>query len=109
MRDCRALAFEDGGDAHPAGGADGDEAAARAAARELLGERGDDARAGGGEGMAERDARALGIQLRALDRAQRVTPELLFTEVFRLPGLQRAEHLRGEGLVDLVDVEVLEL
>ena len=25
-----------------------------------------------------------------------------------LPGLQRAEHLRGEGLVDLVVVEVLQ-
>src|SRR5258707_8637224 len=48
-------ALQDRGDALPAGGADRDQAASRAALGELLRERGADARAGGGEGMPYRD------------------------------------------------------
>jgi hypothetical protein len=51
----------------PAGGADRDQPAARAALGKLLGERRHDARAGGGEGMADGDARALRIELRPID------------------------------------------
>jgi hypothetical protein len=48
--------------------------------------------------MARRERAAGHVELRAVDRAQRVL----------LPRLQRAQHLCGEGLVDLVEVEVLE-
>src|SRR5882762_7483074 len=50
------LAFEDCRDPHPAGCADRDQPPARAAVGELLREPGDDARAGGAERMADRDA-----------------------------------------------------
>src|SRR5205823_449577 len=104
------LALDDRGDAHAAGRADGDQGAAGAALGELLRGGHDDARAGRGERMAERDARALGIELRAVDRAERrVAAEAIAAVVVRLPALERAEDLGGEGFMDLVDVEILEL
>ena len=49
------------------------------------------------------------FSLAAVDRAQRrLEAEPLAAEHRVLPGLQRAQHLRGERLVDLVEVEVLE-
>src|SRR2546422_11525245 len=102
-------ALEDRRDSHPACSADRDQPAARAAVGELLREPGDDARAGGAERMADGDAAALRVHLAAVDRAQRLRAFEASTAVLlRFPGLQRAEHLRGEGLVDLVDVEVLQ-
>src|SRR2546422_3888133 len=65
-------ALEDRRDSHPACGADRDQPAARAAVGELLREPGDDARAGGAERMADGDAAALRVHLRAIDRAQRL-------------------------------------
>src|SRR5262245_53053702 len=107
--DRHQLAFQDGGDAHAARGADGDEPAAAAALGEDLGERRDDARAGRGERVADRDRAAAHVEPRAVDRAERLRePEPLAAELRRLPGLQRAQHLRSERLVDLVEVEVLE-
>src|SRR6185312_12538828 len=50
------LAFEDGGDAHAAGGADRDQAAARTLLLQQLRQGGDDARAGGGERVAHGEA-----------------------------------------------------
>src|SRR5262245_37250371 len=92
--------LQDRGDAHAAGGADGDQPAARATLGELLGERGEDAGSGRGKGMADGNARAGGIELRALDAAERLrTLQPFEAVVVRFPGLQRAQHLRSEGLV----------
>src|SRR5581483_557251 len=63
--------LQDRGHAHPARGADRDQPAALAALLELFCERRDDPRSGRGEGMAERDARALRVELAAVDRAER--------------------------------------
>src|SRR2546426_1534217 len=104
-----SLFFEDRRDSHPSCSADRNEPAARAAVGELLREPGDDARAGGAERMADGDAAALRVHLPAIDRAQRLRELEASTAVLLgFPGLQRAEHLRGEGFVDLVDVEVLQ-
>ena len=46
--------------------------------------------------------------VRSIEPERFVAAELLLAEVRVLPGLQRAQHLRGEGLVDLVEVEVLQ-
>src|SRR5256886_17264709 len=104
-----SLFFEDRRDSHSAGCADRNEPPARAAVGELLREPGDDARAGGAERMADGDAAALRVHLAAVDRAQRLRAlDPGAAAIPGFPGLQRAEHLRGEGLVDLVDVELLQ-
>src|ERR671910_2565055 len=101
--------FHDRRHPHAAGGADRDQPAAGATLGEQLAERRDDARAGRRERMADRDRTALDVELRAVDGAEGAgEPEPLAAEFLRLPGLERAEHLRGEGLVDLVEVEVLQ-
>ncbi len=69
----------------------------------------DDARARRGERVADGEARSLDVELGAIDRAERpVEAELLLAVDGILPGLQRGDHLRGERLVDLVEVEVLQ-
>src|SRR5690606_20675920 len=93
-------AFEDGGDAHAAGGADADQGAAAALFLQQLGGGGDDAGAGGGEGMAEGERTADDVELLPVDRSQRrVEAEFFLAEDRILPGLERAQHLRREGLV----------
>src|SRR5690606_15813604 len=105
----RRSALDDGAHAHAAGGADRHQRAALALLLEQLGGRGDDAGAGGGEGMAERQRGAVDVELRRVDGAERrVEAEPLAAEGFRLPGAQRAQHLGGKGLVDLVEIEVLQ-
>ena len=70
---------------------------------------GHDAGAGGGERVGGGKGRALDVQLRPIDGAERrVEAELLLAERRVFPGGQRREHLAGEGLVDLVEVEVLQ-
>ena len=70
---------------------------------------GHDPAAGRGERVPGRQRRAVDVELRAVDRAQRgVEPELALAERRVLPRLQRREHGRGERLVDLVEVEVLQ-
>ena len=82
---------------------------ALASAGEDLGERAEDARAGGGEGMAEGDAAALHVEPGAVDAAERRRQAQHVAAVFRrLPRLERAQQLRRERLVDLVVVEVLQ-
>src|SRR5262249_29885097 len=104
---CRA-GIEDGGDSHAAGGTNGDQAAAGALLRQELRERRNDSRAGGRERVTDGHAAALDVELRSIDRAERaVAPEPLAAELLRLPRLERDERLRGERLVDLVEVEVL--
>src|SRR5215472_15782292 len=106
-----ASALEDGGNAHPARGAHRDQPARRArVAGEHLRERADDARAGRGEGVPDRNAPALHVEAAAVDAAERTRPtERIAAVLGCLPRLQRAQHLGLEGLVDLVILEVLEL
>ncbi len=74
-----------------------------------LASRGDDPPAGCGERVAGRERAAVDVELGAVDRAERgVEAEPLLAEDRVLPGLQRAQHLGGERLVDLVEVEVAE-
>src|SRR5215831_15614733 len=104
-----ASALEDRRHAHAACSADRDESAPRAALLQLLGERGDDARPGSGEGMSQRDAASLGIELRTIDRAQRpVATESLPAILFRFPRSKGAQHLCRERFMDFVDIEVLQ-
>src|SRR5215472_18789337 len=103
--------FDDRRDSHAACGADRHEPApGRGIAGEELRERREDAGAGRGEGMAERHAPALHVQPRAVDGAQGRRKTQHVTAVLEcLPRLERSQHLRGERLVNLVVVEVLEL
>src|SRR2546427_12429972 len=101
----RFSALEDRRDSHPACGADRDQPAARAAVGELLREPGDDARAGGAERMADGDAAALRVHLRAIDRAQRL--RAFEAGAAGLPPFPRpppAEEPPGEGLRGSLDV-----
>ncbi len=45
---------------------------------------------------------------RSIAAQRRVAVQAVAAVLRRFPGLQRAQHLRGEGLVDLVEVEVLQ-
>ena len=74
-----------------------------------LARRGDDPAAGGGERVARRQRGAVDVELGPVDRAERrVEAEPLLAEDRVLPRLQGGQHLRGERLVDLVEVEVLQ-
>ena len=46
---------------------------------------------------------------RSMEPSGSSRPEMRLAVVRVLPGLQRRQHLRGERLVDLVEVEVLQL
>src|ERR1700689_3489275 len=59
----RLEAFEDGGDAHAAADAQGDERSARVAALELVDDGGDEHRAGGAERMTHRDRAAIDVDV----------------------------------------------
>src|SRR5206468_1680158 len=102
--------LEDGDDALAAGGADGDQPTPTGAGLvQLLGQAGDDPAAGRGERVTRCQRRALHVELRPVDRAERnVQAQLVLAERRVLPRLQRGQHGRGEGLVDLVEVEVLQ-
>src|SRR5690606_8882494 len=109
FRPSPASALEDGADALAAGGAHGYEGAAAAALREELRGRGEDARAGGGKRVAGGKGAARDVEPRRIDGAEgRGQVETRAAEVLVLPGPERGRHLRGERLVDLVEVEVLE-
>src|SRR3954449_10311184 len=102
-------AFQDRDDALATGGADRDQPAPTTIRMQHLRQRGDDPSARGGERVAGRERRAVDVQLRAVDRAERtVEAEPPATEVLVLPRLEGCEHGAGEGLVDLDEVEVVE-
>ena len=65
-----ASTLDNGRDAHAAGGADRDQAALGPVFIENLRERGDDARAGRGERVADREAAALHVELGSIDGAE---------------------------------------
>ena len=68
-----------------------------------------DAAAGGGERVAGGERGSVDVELGAVDGAQRaVQPEAFLAVLLGLPGLQMAQHHRGECLMDLVEVEVLQ-
>ena len=77
--------------------------------RQLLGCRGDHACAGSGERVAGGQRRAQQVDLVRVDAAQRrVQAQAVAAVILALPRTQGAQHLRGKGFVDLVDVEVLQ-
>src|SRR3546814_4387301 len=85
------------------------QAAAAAALLQFLRGGGDDARAGRRERVAGRQRRTIDVELRRIDLPQRrIEAEAGPAVILALPGTQRAQHLRGEGFVDLVQVEVLQ-
>jgi len=85
-------------------GAHGDDPTHRA--RPELGEVGDDARAGGAKGGRRRGS-SLDVELaRSMESEGRVATEV-FLAVSGSRRLQGGQHLGGEGLVDLVEIEVL--
>src|SRR5690606_38724205 len=105
----RRLPLDDRHHAHPAGGADGDQRAATAAFGQLPGRGSDNPRPGGGKGMAGGQRGADEVDPVRIDPPQRrVQPHPVAAVVLAFPCTQGAQHLRGEGLVDLVDVEVLQ-
>src|SRR5699024_6022071 len=102
-------ALDDRGDALAAGGADGDERAARPLLLQQLGGGGQDAAAGRGERVAGRQRGAVDVELGPVDRALGlVQAEALGAVLVGFPPGERGQDLRGEGLVDLVEVEVLQ-
>src|ERR1700728_3385569 len=88
----RLEALEDGGDAHAAADAQGDERPPRAAALELVDDGGDEHRAGGAEGVAHRDRAAVDVDV-LLGQVQVPDP-------FQDDG--------GERLVELEQVDVIQ-
>src|SRR5690606_6637685 len=105
----RSSALDDRHHAHAAGGADRHQGAAAAALGQLLGGGGDHARAGGGERMAGGQRGADRVDLLRVDPAQRrIQAQAVAAVVLALPRAQGAQHLGGEGFMDLVDVEILQ-
>src|SRR3954447_25839516 len=99
--------LEHGDDALAARRADAHDAAPAAALVQRLGEAADDAPARGGERVAGGEGAAVDVELVDIDLAERlVAAEALAAEHRVGPRLERAEHLRGERLVDLVEVEL---
>src|SRR3984893_17309078 len=96
-------------DAHAAGRANRNQAAFCLIRAQNLGERGNDTGAGGGKRMTDRKAAAFDVQFGPIDGAEsgRQT-QLLAAEIGIVPRLERAEHLTGESLMNLVEVEVLQ-
>src|SRR5690606_34060754 len=98
-------ALEDGGDAHAAGGAVAEQGAAATRSLPQLDGGGDDAGAGGGGGMAAGERTADDVGRLPGDRSQRrVESEFFLAEDRTLPGRERAQHPRREGLVDRVEI-----
>src|SRR6185437_16184336 len=100
----------DCGHAEAARGADRDQSAASGTLLfEHLGQARDDAPAGGAERMARGERAAVRVQLVAVDAPEWcVEAELLLAVDRVLPGLERAQDLGRERLVNLVEVEVLQ-
>ena len=85
------LAVDDGRDAHAVADAEGDRAVAQVAPLELVEQRGEQNGAGGAQRMAERDGAAVHVD--AVERDTQL--------------LRHHDRHRGEGLVDLPQVDVL--
>src|SRR5579872_6008506 len=86
--------LEDRGHPLPAADAHRLEAEARVAPAQLAQQGGEDTRAGGADGVPERDARAVHVDT--------------LEPVRQLPLAQHRERLRGERLVELDEVDVRE-
>src|SRR3546814_11695002 len=92
----RSSAFEDCGEALPAAVAHGLQAVAGSTTAQFAEHRGGDAGAGDADRMAEGDTRANDVEL--VEAAVLLAPA---------PRLEQRQHLGGEGLVELDQVEVV--
>src|SRR3984893_17265353 len=110
-RSARSLGpLQDRGGAQSAGGADGDQRGVLALLLQLPEGLVHQASSRRGEWVAERDAAAARVELLVRHLSDRLRPgEVFVGELLRPPGLQVREHLRGEGLVDLHQVDVAQL
>src|SRR5436305_6131927 len=100
--------LHDRGHTQSTGGTDGDQpSGAGAFLGEHLGEIGDDPSAGGAEWVSRAERAAVDVELGSVDGTERlVETEPLLAEDGVLPRAERAQDLRRERLVDLVEVEV---
>ena len=97
------------GAALPAADAFGGDAALEAEPFHRIDEMQHDAIAAGADRMAEPDRAAVDIELVALDRAGGpVEMQHLAAERVVLPGRQAGQHLRGERLVELPQLDIVE-
>ena len=79
-------------------------------ADEAIGDGGDEARAGGAEGVADRERAAHGVELLKVDRAHLgLAAEILIEEFLRVERVDVGEDLAGEGFVELDDTKVGQL
>ena len=102
-------ALEDRSHTLPAGGADRNQRPLLHLRRQFLGREAENAGAGGRERVPVGQARALPVELGAIDRSHRRIAAKHRPAVVRvLPRPERAEHLRRERLVDFVEIEVLQ-
>src|SRR3546814_7114766 len=93
---CSSDLFEDCGEALPAADAHGLQAVAGSTTAQFAEHRGGDAGAGDADRMAEGDTRAIDVEL--VEAAVLLAPA---------PRLEQRQHLGGEGLVELDQVEVV--
>src|SRR5690606_26758657 len=101
--------FQNGRHAHPAGGADGDQAAPMSLLLQQLSQGADNASACCGEWMADGEGAALDVHAAAVDSPQGGrAPENVAAIILAFPGLERAQNLCGKGFVDFIEVEVLQ-
>src|SRR5579863_6645949 len=101
--------LENGRNTHAAGGADRDQSALGPGFIENFRERGDDARAGRGEWVTDRKAASLHVEFGPIDGAEGSRQSQVVAAEYGIgPGLERAQYLPRESLVDLVEIEILE-
>src|SRR3546814_17519345 len=93
---CSSDLFEDCGEALPAADAHGLQAVAGSTTAQFAEHRGGDAGAGDADRMAEGDTRAIDVEL--VEAAVLLAPA---------PRLEQRQHLAGDGLVELDQVEVV--
>src|SRR5438105_995625 len=103
------LPLQHHGHSNPSRCADGDEAVLLSGALQLVADGGDDAGAGGAEGMSEGDGAAGAVDGGWIDLAYRlVAPEFFLRDFFRTDPLDVRQHLRGEGFVHLDDADLFQ-
>src|SRR6202142_2991590 len=102
-------ALNDRRDAHAAGRANRDEAALAVGFVERLCERRENSSSARRKRMAKCEASAIDIELCPVDRAERrALPELVAAKRAVFPSSESAQHLAGERLVNLVEIELLQ-
>src|SRR5690606_5086410 len=101
--------FQNGGHAHPSGGADGDQASALSPLLQELAEGADNASACCGKWMTYGQGAALDVHAAAVKAAKGGGPsQNVAAIILAFPGLEGAQDLGGKRFVNLVEVEVLQ-